>query len=264
VGDMNLKWFKHESTASTGPKLQKVLMKYGAQGYGLYWYCLELIAAPIDKNNITFELEHDCEILAYNLKIDSMLVEEIMTYMISLKLFELEESTNKITCLRLAKMLENSIVKNPQLKLVQEQLLSDNIQENPGQSGKSPARLEETRLEESKSISQLSKESQTKTPAIKNCPVEMIIKIYEDNRVLLKKHNVVSDKTKGHIRARWRKNEMYRNLKFWNDFFVSCESSLFLTGRVGISGNYTKPFVASLSWIMAPEKFDKFLNNEYS
>ena len=37
-----MKWFKHDSNANTDAKLKRVRMKYGMQGYGLYWYCLEI------------------------------------------------------------------------------------------------------------------------------------------------------------------------------------------------------------------------------
>lgn len=124
-----MKWFKHDADANRDSKLEKVLMKYGAEGYALYWLCLELIAAPIDKHNLTFELEHDAEILAYRLKMDSKRVEEIMRYFVNLQLFEISSTTRRITCLKLANRLENSIVKNPQLKQIQHLIVT----ENPGQ-----------------------------------------------------------------------------------------------------------------------------------
>lgn len=134
-----MKWFKHDSDANRDPKLEKVLMRYGAEGYALYWMCIELIAAPIDKHNLTFELKHDSEILAYRLKMDSTKVQEIMNYMTSLKLFEINATTKLITCFSLAARLENSIVKNPQLKEIQTQI-QQIIPDNPGQVRKSSAR----------------------------------------------------------------------------------------------------------------------------
>lgn len=129
-----MKWFKHDTDANRDAKLEKVLMKYGSDGYALYWLCLELIAAPIDKHNINFELKHDAEILGHKLKIDSVRVEEIMRYFIGLKLFEHDSTTNRITCLKLANRIENSIVKNPQLIEIQ-RLISQEIPDNPGLSG---------------------------------------------------------------------------------------------------------------------------------
>lgn len=146
-----MKWVKHDTDANRDAKLEKVLMRYGAEGYALYWLCIELIAAPIDKTNLTFELEHDSEILAYRLKMDSVRVEEIMKFMVNLDLFEISETTQRITCLKLANRIENSIVKNPELKKIQEVIRenekSQTISDNLGQT-----RLDETRKEKPKDI----------------------------------------------------------------------------------------------------------------
>jgi len=147
-----MKWFKHDSDANRDAKLEKVLMKYGAEGYGLYWLCLELIAAPIDKANISFELEHDAEILAFRLKIDTLKVDEMMRFFILLGLFETSSATNRITCLKLANRLENSIVKNQQLQEIQELIKKESrtIPDNPGQSRKTPARIDQTRTDQTR------------------------------------------------------------------------------------------------------------------
>ena len=108
-----MKWFSHESTANRDTKLKKLLMKYGAEGYGLYWYCVEHVCANVDPK-LTFELEHDSEILAYELKIDTLLVEEMMRYMVSVGLFE--ESNGIVTCLKLAKHLGENCTRNNDLK----------------------------------------------------------------------------------------------------------------------------------------------------
>ncbi len=95
-----MKWFKHDSDSSNDAKLKKLRLKYGAQGYGIYWYCLELIARNVEKHNLTFELEHDAELIADDFKLSSDLVQHIMTYMVELGLFE--ESNGMITCLKMA------------------------------------------------------------------------------------------------------------------------------------------------------------------
>lgn len=111
-----MQWFKHQTTAHSDAKLEKVLIRYGADGYALYWYCLELIAGKVCATNITFELEHDAELLGHKLKIDSLRVEEIMKYMISLELFELSGKT--VTCLKLAKSLDERWTRSADLKAV--------------------------------------------------------------------------------------------------------------------------------------------------
>lgn len=108
-----MKWFKHESRASGDAKLQKVMMKYGFEGYGLYWYCIESICSNLEPD-LTFELEKDSEILAHVGNMDSRKVEEIMLYMVNLGLFEQCDST--VTCFKLARFLGESGTRSTKLR----------------------------------------------------------------------------------------------------------------------------------------------------
>lgn len=76
------------------------MLKYGLEGYGLYFYCLELIARTVEKHNLTFELEHDSELIARRVGIHHERVQEMMRYMVELKLFENDRGV--ITCLKMA------------------------------------------------------------------------------------------------------------------------------------------------------------------
>lgn len=114
-----MKWFKHDSSANRDAKLQKLRMRYGLEGYGLYWYCIELIAESVEEGNLTFELEHDAEIIAFNTGVHHEKVQEIMTYMVKLNLFE--SSDGVITCFKLAKRLDQSSTSNAHMrKLISE------------------------------------------------------------------------------------------------------------------------------------------------
>ena len=108
-----MKWFKHDSDALTDSKVKKLILKHGAIGYAIYFHCLELIASCVSETNITFELEHDAEIIADDLKINgngtesgAQIVERIMRTIIDLKLFE--ESNGHIFCMKLLKRLDSS------------------------------------------------------------------------------------------------------------------------------------------------------------
>lgn len=90
------------------------MMLYGAEGYALYWYCIELIAARVAPDNITFELKHDAEVIGYHLKIDTLKVEKIMVEMVNMGLFEQDDG--RITCMKLAKRLDNTLTQNKELK----------------------------------------------------------------------------------------------------------------------------------------------------
>ena len=80
-------------------KLQEVLLDYGLEGYGLYFYCLELIAANVEKHNLTFELEHDARIIARNTGSTVEKVQQMMGRFIELKLFE--NTNGVVTCLKM-------------------------------------------------------------------------------------------------------------------------------------------------------------------
>lgn len=102
-----MKWFKHDSDANRDEKLQNVLLDYGLEGYGLYWYCLELITYDVDQHNLTFDLRHDARIIARNVGSTEKRVEEMMKYFIEIGLFEC--SQGHITCLKLLKRLDQSM-----------------------------------------------------------------------------------------------------------------------------------------------------------
>ncbi len=109
-----MKWFKHDSDANMDAKLQEILLDYGLEGYGLYWYCIELITQKINGDNITFELEHDARIIARNTGSSQQKVQEIMRKFIDLGLFE--NSDGVVTCLKLARRLDKSMTNSPRMR----------------------------------------------------------------------------------------------------------------------------------------------------
>jgi len=111
-----MKWFKHDSGANMDGKLQEVLLDYGLEGYGLYWYCLELISGKVDKDNVNFCLEHDSRIIARNTGSTAQKVQDIMNRFVELGLFENNEGS--ITCFKLAKRLDQSMTSNPAMRQI--------------------------------------------------------------------------------------------------------------------------------------------------
>ena len=105
-----MKWFKHDSDANLDDKLQHLMLDHKLKGYGLYWYCLELIANKFDHSNITFELKHDARIIARNTGESEQEIEQMMQKMIDLGLFE--QSQGLITCLKLGTRFEASGTSN--------------------------------------------------------------------------------------------------------------------------------------------------------
>lgn len=148
-GRCSIKWFKHDSNAHADTKLKKVRQKYGMVGYGLYWYCIELIAGNVDKNNITFVLEDDAEVIAVDWNLDQLKVEEMMRYFVDIGLFEGE--SNVITCLKLARRLDDTQSKNPEIKTILARLNqsnSESLGETPNNSAQN--RLDKNRLDKNR------------------------------------------------------------------------------------------------------------------
>ena len=116
-----MEWFKHDSNASNDAKLKKLIIRYGVTGYAIYFHCLELICGDVNKNNLTFQLEHDSEIIADNLKINGTseqsgreVVEEIMRYIVSLGLFQSDGS--RIFCTKLLHRIDTSMTSNTKFR----------------------------------------------------------------------------------------------------------------------------------------------------
>ena len=111
-----MKWFKHDSDANLDDKLQHLMLDYGLEGYGLYWYCLELIANKFEINNINFNLKHDARIIAKNTGSSEEKVSKMMTRMVDLGLFT--QSQGIISCLKLGHRFEGSSTSNPKMRNV--------------------------------------------------------------------------------------------------------------------------------------------------
>lgn len=105
-----------------------------------------------------------------------------------------------------------------------------------------------------------------KTPPVARAPavpVQEIIDLYNRKAVGLRKSRVVADPVRRMIAARWKDDEQYQDLEFWGVFFDYCEASDFLTGRAAVTGDRSKPFKASLEWIVKPVNFAKIINGNY-
>ena len=131
-------------------KLQEVLLDYGLEGYGLYWYCIELIAGKVGAENLTFSLEHDARIIARNTGSTTQKITEMMTRFVEVGLFE--DKDGLVTCMRLAKRLDKSMTSNPEMRAAIEGIRNnhDGVMTQSAKPMQDKTRLEENRVEESK------------------------------------------------------------------------------------------------------------------
>lgn len=149
-----MKWFKHDSFSTQKASIERLILEFGIEGYGLYYACLELIAGEISIENLTFELDHDAELIANKFKMDTIKVGKIMHRCIELGLFDITDN-GKIRCFQLAKMLDESTTKNPYVKELKKKLsgsIPESFQSNSGTVPETfrldKIRLDKTRLDE--------------------------------------------------------------------------------------------------------------------
>lgn len=121
-----MKWFKHYTKAHENRSIEKLIIEYGIAGYGLYIYCLEIIAGSVEPDNLTFELEPDANILARRLSMDTLLVEKIMHSCIEMGLFDLSDS-GRLTCFKLTKYIDQNMTSNPQMREILKRAPKDEI-----------------------------------------------------------------------------------------------------------------------------------------
>lgn len=136
-----MQWFKHQTDAHRDAKLLRLMRKHGLQGYGLYFYLLELIVKRVDEENFTFELEEDAEIISHDVGIHADLLSEMMRDMVRLKLFE-DNAGGVITCLKVSRMLQQSQTSNPRMRALIAGISGDNPAKPlpPSKTRKSPPR----------------------------------------------------------------------------------------------------------------------------
>lgn len=147
-----MEWFRHDSNANLDDKLQQVLLNYGLEGYGLYWYCIELIVNKVSKDNITFELKHDARVIARNTGSTPQKVEEMMKHFVDLGLFESTQGI--VTCMKVAKRLSASATSNQTMRAIIHNINQNNNLQLESCYRHDAVMKEEKRIEE-KNISSL-------------------------------------------------------------------------------------------------------------
>lgn len=235
-----MRWFKHDSDAGIDVKLKRVRMKYGMEGYGLYWHCLESIARGIDENKFTFELEDDAEIIAHDTGIHHQLVQEMMVFMVNLGLFE--EAGGRITCLKMLRRLDQSMISNPKLREVIKTAKQnhDPLAKNHDAIMTASAKpmQEENRIEENRKeyiqplvdVQQAETSTRGGNKRQKAIPYKQIQDLYNQNfgfNVWARSSSVLTEKTKRQIA---KVNKHMESLDDWAGYFGFCSREPWING----------------------------------
>lgn len=195
-----MKWFKHQSDARNSLKLRKVRRKFGADGYAIYWFCLEAIAYEVDKDNLTFDLKEDAETIAFELSIQEKRVEEIMLYMIEIGLFE--SSSGMITCLKLAESIDKSMTNSPKMRAW---LDTQSVMTSPDKANTCPELELEKELEKKKNIKQVKSNKSDKAPSV---DYEAVKNVWNEIMVNSPKVSKLNPKRKRLVKKLFDENEL--------------------------------------------------------
>ena len=261
-----MKWFRHDSAAHRDAKLKRIKHKHGIVGYGLYWYCLELIAGNVDKNNITFELEDDAELIAIEWGLDRVTVSEIMADMVRCGLFEVEN--NRITCLKMAHRIDDTNSRNPEVQRLQKQLqtkenarsITKTLRKSSEISEESSDRLDKIRLDK-EDTSEPQAVADHNPARITKADHEAIIALY--HQILPELSSVIVGRWHGskhaaHLASRWREAQEFRDLEFWREFFETVRHNAWWMGQADkqTGAQWSK---CNLAWLVKRENFDKVI-----
>ena len=147
-----MKWFKHMSDMSNDVKIRRVIRKYGAEGYGLYNYIIELIVRKLESNSPIPDLEETSHDIATDMNMDTVVVEEIMWFCIEQGLFEQDEFTGRLVAHKVYKFLDTAQTRNPEIKkmIAKYKEMSETVTDSHGLSLPEKKRIEKNRIEQTR------------------------------------------------------------------------------------------------------------------
>ena len=240
-----MKWFKHDTDANMDAKLQEVMLDYGLEGYGLYWYCIELIAQRVSGNNLTFELEHDCRIIARNTGSTPQKVEQMMKSFIKLGLLDVDNG--HVFCLKLASRCDDFTA-----KAVRRNGIKSVINQSVGVS---PSLSDFVPLEEEEEVRKRSKKIDKNKGLYQLIVDEFNSKLSELGEV-----KVLSDKRKAWIKGSIKQMENTDNnfseIETWVKYFSYISNVDFLMGR-------KTDFTASFDFLVNKNNLLKVVEGNY-
>ncbi len=119
-------------------RIKRVLRKYGADGYALYNYILESIAGNLSAKNPLPDLEETSDDIAFDLNIDTLRVQEIVSFCVNEGLFTQDEMTGHIMCVKMYKFLDDATRKSAAVVKMLESFSNIEVGLLPSKSEKVP------------------------------------------------------------------------------------------------------------------------------
>ena len=88
-------------------------------------------------------------------------------------------------------------------------------------------------------------------------PYQAIVDLFNETLPELPTVQLVTDKRKKHLKARWNTSDKTASLKWWKDFFEHIRESDFLMGKK------SEKFQVTFDWIINPTNFAKIIEGNY-
>lgn len=111
-----MKWFKHFSMAKFDVKIMRLIRAHSIEGYGIYWACLESIASNLEPSKPLPDMEENDKDIAELFGMDTDKVRDIIQFCIKEGLFQKDEKSGKLVCLKLLSHLDNTMSNVPQIR----------------------------------------------------------------------------------------------------------------------------------------------------
>jgi hypothetical protein len=160
-------------------KIQRLKHKFGLKGYGLYNHILESIAEKLTSENPLPDLEDTANDIAIEYNEDTILINEMMAFMLTQGLFELCEVSTRILCNKIYKYLDSSQTKSAQIKeMIKKYKNNLAVTESPRPSETFRVRTEENITEEN-----ITEENRIDNP---NPPINTIDSINSNIKLIYK------------------------------------------------------------------------------
>jgi len=97
-------------------KINRLIRKYGLEGYGLYNLIVESIAESLSSDHPIPELEETAEDIADKYRGDTAKISEMMQFMLKQGLFEVDEITGRILCRKIYKFIDKSQTRSEEIR----------------------------------------------------------------------------------------------------------------------------------------------------
>ena len=236
-----------------------------------------MIAGNVESDNITFSLEHDARIIARNTGSTAQKVEEMMRYFVTVGLFE--NADGVITCMKLAKRLDQSMTSNPAMRAIinglkgksggvvaisgtKESESHDGIKLNPDSVMQDKIRLDQIRENNLSPEDDACAPGEIK-PERKNVPHKEVISLYGKHLPMLSQPKVWNERRKKALKARWFSGITHQEhggidcLSWWDAYFG------FVATCPHLLGQNDREWQADLEWLINEANLIKVIEGRY-